>query len=282
MLGRWARSPKALVVMLLLLLIALALWRAGPSKTIPQLTLAAAIAVAIDIAIGLWRRGLTRFPTGGLVTGLMIGMILAPAASLLAVSVAAAGALASKHLLRVPRFHLFNPAAAGLLGSLLLVPAAQSWWGSLADLPAPFVLILLAGGAVVVWRVNRVPSTLAFFGLYFMAFTAAAMWPGQPSPLLAAVFRPPFLNAAVFFGFLMLTDPSTSPSRTPEQLTFGAITAIASAITFMVIHGLHYLFIGLLLANAWYAWHRTTRSAHFAGDNRPGTGTGQLSVERPL
>jgi hypothetical protein len=35
------------------------------------------------------------------------------------------------------------------------------------------------------------------------------------------------------------------------------VTGIVSAAAFVTTHGLHYLFIGLLVANAWFAWHRT-------------------------
>jgi Na+-translocating ferredoxin:NAD+ oxidoreductase RnfD subunit len=166
----------------------------------------------------------------------------------------------SKQLLRVGHFHLFNPAAAGLLGALLLVPAGQSWWGALADLPAQYLAIPLLGGSIVVWRVKKEACTLAFFGAYFAAFTLAALVLPGLAPAIAAVFRPPFINAALFSGFLMLTDPATSPTRSRDQLVFGAMAAVVSAAAFLGIHGLHFLFIGLLVANAWYAWRRTTLS----------------------
>jgi Na+-transporting NADH:ubiquinone oxidoreductase subunit NqrB len=256
-LRRWLRSPKGNLTALLCTLIAVAAPVVGIGRVAVQLAAAVVISIAIDVGASLARRGTIARPDGGLITGLIVGMVLGPR-SPLAATVAAAGlAIASKHLLRVPQFHLFNPAGFGLLASLVLLPSGQSWWGALGDLPAPFLAIPLIGGALIAWRVNRLPSVICFFGAYFAAFTLAALVVGGTNASLAAVFRPPFLNAAVFFGCLMLTDPATSPSRPSDQLRFGLVTGIVSAGAFVTTHGLHYLFIGLLVANAWFAWHRT-------------------------
>jgi Na+-translocating ferredoxin:NAD+ oxidoreductase RnfD subunit len=109
---------------------------------------------------------------------------------------------------------------------------------------------------VIAWRIQKLPMVIAFYGAYFAAFTLAALVINEPTASLAAVFRPPFVNAGLFFGFLMLTDPATSPNRPDDQALFGIGVAVVSAIAFVTTHGLHYLFIGLLVANAWWAWRR--------------------------
>ena len=255
---RWIRSPKGNLTALLCLLLIVAIPVEGIARIASQLVVAVALSVGVDVAVSLVRRGSLSLPDGGLITGLMIGLILVPGAPMAAVLTATALAAASKHALRTPQSNLFNPAAFGLLASLLLVPAGQSWWGALADLPAPFVAVLLVGGSVIAWRVSKLPMVLAFFAAYFAAFTLAAIVVNGPSASLAAVFRPPFLDATLFFGFLMLTDPATSPNRLEDQLVFAAATAAVSASAFVTIHGLHYLFIGLLVANLWWAWRRAT------------------------
>ena len=255
-LRRWIRSPKGMLTMLLFVLFVLGTVREGVVRTTPQVALAVLVCAVVDIASSALRRGRISPPDSALITGLMIGLILIPEAPPGAVVTAAGLASASKHWLRAPQFHLLNPAAAGLLGSLLLVPVGQSWWGALADLSPILIAVLLLGGAIIAWRINKRAAVLAFFGLYFTAFTLAALLL-PPSGALAAVFRPPFLNACLFFGLLMVTDPATSPNRQTDQLWFGAITALVSAAAFIVTHGLHYLFIGLIVANAWFAWRRT-------------------------
>ena len=266
-LRRWLRSPKGNITVFLCLLVALAGPVAGIGSIVGQLAVAVLLSIGIDLTVSVVRRGAISIPDGALITGLMVGMILVPSAPLPAVLAATTLAAASRHALRTFQSNLFNPAAFGLLASLLLVPAGQSWWGALADMPAPFIVVLLLGGSIIAWRVHKVPMVLAYFGTYFAAFTLAALVVNGPSASLAAVFRPPFLNAALFFGCLMLTDPATSPNRVEDQLMFAAGTAIVGASAFVTIHGLQYLFIGLVVANAWWAWRR-------AGE-RP---AGQLAV----
>jgi Na+-translocating ferredoxin:NAD+ oxidoreductase RnfD subunit len=253
---RWLRSPKGNLILLLLLVLSVAIPVEGIGRTAGQLVVATGLSVSIDVLVARVKRGAISFPDGGLITGLMIGLILVPGAPMAAVLTATALASVSKHALRTTNANLFNPAAFGLLASLLLVPAGPSWWGALVDLPAPLVAVLLVGGSVIAWRITKLPMVLAFFAAYFAAFTLAAILVNEPSASLAAAFRPPFLNAALFFGFLMLTDPATSPSRVEDQLLFGAGTAAMSAAAFVATHGLHYLFIGLLIANVWWAWRR--------------------------
>jgi Na+-translocating ferredoxin:NAD+ oxidoreductase RnfD subunit len=267
---RWLRSPKGNLAVVLGVLLMVAIPVEGIARVAVQLMVAVGLSVGVDLAVSLARRGSVGFPDGALITGMMVGLILVPGAPMPAVLTATALAAVSRHALRTSQSNLFNPAAFGLLAALLLVPAGQSWWGALADLPIPFIAILLVGGGVIASRVKKLPMALAFFAAYFAAFTLTALVVSQPTASLAAVFRPPFLNAALFFGFLMLTDPATSPNAIEDQLVFGASTATISAAAFVTTHGLHYLFIGLLLANLGWAWRRAT--------TRP---AGQLVASRP-
>lgn len=256
-LRRWVRSPKGNVAIVLALLAAISIPHEGVVRAGPQLVLAVAVSIGVDLAFSLGRGESPSLPDGALISGMMVGLIIVPGAPLTGVILASGLAAGSKHILRVPQFHLFNPAALGLLFSLALIPAGQSWWGALSDLPAPFLIALLTGGGFVAWRVNKLAAVLAFLGTYFTGFTLAALIFGGSSPVVAAVFRPPFLNAALFFGLLMVTDPATSPNRFADQLSYGAIIGVVSAGAFAAIHGLHYLFIGLLIGNAFSAWRRT-------------------------
>ncbi|WP_256217311.1 RnfABCDGE type electron transport complex subunit D [Paenibacillus sp. OV219] len=61
--------------------------------------------------------------------------------------------------------------------------------------------------------------------------------------------RSPFINAALFFGFFMLTDPPTSPAKTMDQILFGVIAAVTGAVIYGIYGGLLYLLIGLLAGN---------------------------------
>jgi hypothetical protein len=79
----------------------------------------------------------------------------------------------------LPVSSFVGPAALALLVSIPLFGTAQSWWGALPDLAWPLLLVLLAGGAFVVDRINKFPLVLSFTGAHF----------GQPC--LCSPTRPP-------------------------------------------------------------------------------------------
>jgi Na+-translocating ferredoxin:NAD+ oxidoreductase RnfD subunit len=150
------------------------------------------------------------------------------------------------------RLQLFNPAALALLVSVPLFGAGQSWWGALAERPWPWVL-LLAGGVLVVDRVNPFPLVLAFTGAYFALLTLA----GLVAPAAAAeLFRPPFLQAAQFLALFMLTDPPTAPARPAEQVGIGLLAAAVACLAQVLGAGQMYLLIGLLAGNLALAGRR--------------------------
>ena len=278
---RWLRTPKALVIMTLLVLSAVAAPAEGLGRVVLQIGAAVCGAVAVDLVVARLRRGAVDIPDGAAISGLIVALVLIAGAPPLVAFAAAAVAVASKHFLATAQVHLFNPAAVGLLIGLVVFPTGHSWWGALTDLPWPASAILIGCAVVVANRVRRLPMLIAFLLIYFAAFALMALPLSGSVPRLAEVFRIPFLNAAIFFSGFMLTDPVTSPSRPREQLWFAGVAAVASAITFMVEVGLWYLFIGLLSANAWWAWRRTVASAAAASGTRPGWAREPLGTSLP-
>ena len=147
----------------------------------------------------------------------------------------------------------FQPAALALLVAIPLFATDQSWWGALPDLAWPWTLLLLVGGIVLVDRLNKLPLLIAFLGVYFGLFTAGAF----ADPLrVSEMFRPPFVQAALFLGLFMLTDPPTSPSRYADQVWIGALVAVACCLAQLLGAGQSYLLIGLLVGNVALAVRR--------------------------
>ena len=73
---------------------------------------------------------------------------------------------------------------------------------------------------------------------------------------VAAVFRAPDLQAALFFAFFMLDDPPTCPVRYGDQFVFRFVVALVSYIVFMVWGTVYFLPAGLLAGNAFEAVRR--------------------------
>jgi Na+-translocating ferredoxin:NAD+ oxidoreductase RnfD subunit len=117
------------------------------------------------------------------------------------------------------------------------------------------MVVLIACGVFIADRVNKMPLVLAFLGAYFVIFTAAAFL--RDPTRVAEIFRPPDIQAVLFFAFFILTDPPTSPVRYGEQFVCAAIAAVTSAIVFEGLGAAHYLLTGALVANVQEAWRRS-------------------------
>jgi Na+-translocating ferredoxin:NAD+ oxidoreductase RnfD subunit len=253
-LQRFFRTPKGLLLLVLALLAALAAPREGLALVAPGVLGAMGIAALLDAPLLRLTRGEWQAPTGALLSGLIVALVLAPRAPWYVPLCTAVLAVNSKYLFRTRWANVFNPAAIALVAAYALFGGGQSWWGALPDLPLPFIAVLLAAGLFVVARVNKLPMVLAFAGGYFALFTLAA-FAGDPARV-AEVFRVPTLNAALFFAFFMLSDPPTSPTGYRDQVVYGALVAGASAAIYLTLGGVYFLPAGLLVGNAWESWRR--------------------------
>lgn len=269
-LRRFFRTPKGLLLVVLALLAAVAATHEGVRLILPGVFGAMLAAALLDVGLARILRDAWFFPSGALLSGLIVALIVAPTESPRVAAVTAMLAVNSKYLFRARGKHIFNPAALALVAAYFLFASGQSWWGALPNLPAPFVIVLLATGIFIADRVNKLPMVLAFLGCYLLIFTLAAFIGGAGRT--AEIFRAPDINAALFFAFFMLTDPPTSPARYRDQALFGVGVAVACCAIYLTLGALYFLPAGLLLGNGWEAWRRTrtrTRTAKAAPGVRP-------------
>ncbi len=250
-LRRFLRSPKGYLLVALLGLAIVAAPSTGPANAATEVCAAVLSAMALELVLVRLARGVWRWPSGALLTGLIVGMVLSAQVPWFVGAAAGIFAIAAKHLIRLGRTHVFNPAAVGLLVVFFLFSVGQSWWGAFGNMPLPVVVLLVPVGIVVAHRANKLPAALAFLGAYFLLFTLAA-YLGHAVDVVD-VFRSPFVEMAVYCGFLMVTDPPTSPVPFPAQIWFGIAVAAVSVVTYLTTHGLYYLLVGVLAGNAGYA-----------------------------
>jgi Na+-translocating ferredoxin:NAD+ oxidoreductase RnfD subunit len=184
-------------------------------------------------------------------------MVLSPREPWWVVALTALIAILSKYLVRGRTANVLNPAALALFVAYYLFETPQSWWGALPEMHSAALLILIGTGAYVTVQVNKIPSVLTFLGAYFLLFTLAALF---HDPLeVAAIYRTPNLHAALFFALFMVTDPPTSPPGHRDQMIYALITAVTAFAAFELIGGVHFLMIGLLVANLWEGLRRSKR-----------------------
>ncbi len=255
-LQRFFRTPKGYFLIVLAVIAGLAAVSDGIPTVLPGLVGGTVAAVLADMAIVYYLRGEWEFPSGGLLTGMIVALVLRSQESWYVPVCTSFFAIGSKHLFRTRSANVFNPAALGLVLSAFIFQSGQSWWGSLPDFPPVALVVLIALGFYIANHINKIPLVLVFLASYFVLFTSTSFI-ADPS-LVAEIYRSPDVNAVLFFAFFMLDDPPTSPVRYHDQIRFGLIVAVASYTIFAATGGVYYLLAGLLIGNVWEALRRSS------------------------
>jgi ferredoxin-NADP reductase/Na+-translocating ferredoxin:NAD+ oxidoreductase RnfD subunit len=170
-------------------------------------------------------------PESAILTGLILALIVPPSPtgfSLLFLIAVAGLAMASKYILTIKKKHIFNPAAIAVVLTALGPKQSASWWVGTAAM-LPFVLI---GGILIVRKVRRGEMVLTFL---ITTTLATVLLPVSGGGHLISNLENMVLNSSVFFlGFVMLTEPYTSPTTRNKQLWYAAIVGIILAPQFHI------------------------------------------------
>ena len=268
------KTPKGLVTVILLILTLMAAPGQGFPTAIFKMAVASVAAGLLDLLILRARKKVWEFPSGAVITAMIVAMVLRVQEPWYVVTITSVFAVLSKYVVRSRSANVFNPAALAIVVSFYVFHTGQNWWGALVDLGPIAKVVMLAGGMFIAGRVNKIPLVMTFLGAYFMLFTATA-FVSNPLPV-AEIFRTPDVEAALYFAFFILTDPPTSPAKYRDQLYCGVIVAVVSYALFELAGVVYYLLAGVLAGNVWEAWRRAHRRT---GDSFPkGLGTFLLEV----
>ena len=272
---RFVRTPKGTLLLILVGFSALGMvgthWLALPG------VLAAVIGAAVaDLAAARLRHTPRAvFPSGALISGLLVALVLAPQTSPYVLLLVAVVAVALKHALRTRWSNIFNPATLALIVCGLVFRSGQSWWGALPTAGIPGFALVLAAGWYLAARVNKVPLVLAFLTTALAGFAAASFL--GASAQVAQVFRAPDINALFFFAGFMLIDPPTSPARPGHQVWFGLVVGAVSVAAFLKFGVQWFIIAGLPVGNLVESLRRLGTRPAAARAGRAGTvgGAGQ-------
>lgn len=171
------------------------------------------------------------------ITALILALIISPTTSIFGSVVmfwAGVLAMSAKFILAINKRHIFNPAAIAVLLTGLGLGGYASWWVGTFYM-APAVLIL---GFLVARKIRREDMILSFFTVSISAGVIYGFLGGNAN-LISILQRVLFETPIVFFGFIMLTEPLTSPARKNLQVIYGAITGLLITPQFGIL-GYHF------------------------------------------
>jgi enediyne biosynthesis protein E5 len=252
------KTPKGLLTILLVVLAVIAAPGEDAGVVVRNMGAAVLAAGIVDSIILRLRKGEWEYPGGAVLTAMIVAMVMRAQEPWIVPVVTSVFAVLSKYVIRTRQANVFNPAALALVLMFYVIPHGQSWWGALPEvLPLWLRAVLLAGGIYLTSRVNKLPLVLSFLGAYFCLFSATAFL--GDSRHVAEIFRSPDIDAVIYFAFIILTDPPTSPPKYKGQWIFGIITAVVSYAVFMVLGVAYFLLAGVLAGNVWEAWQRAQR-----------------------
>ena len=192
-----------------IIIAAYAVYKIGLSYVLSAVV-AILVAVAVDLVMKYYKQELT-FPRSAIITGFIIANVLA-ANQLWVVAAFAFVAILLKHVIRLNKKHIFNPANLALASLVFILPASHGWSGGLL---IPLVIVL---GLWTIFTLKRLHLPAVFFGttlVLLLAFNGVA---GLSKFIVD--------GAMWFFGFFMLTEPITSPVSRNGQITFGVLAAV--------------------------------------------------------
>jgi ferredoxin-NADP reductase len=157
-----------------------------------------------------------------LISGLILTLILTPShkpADLAILAVAAAAAMISKYILIINKWHIFNPAALGAFISGIAFHHYASWWvGTSFITPVVFI-----GGMLILRKMKRFTMVIIFeltalAAIIFYAYLNQAtinIWHIAWTTLISTAF--------LFFGYIMLTEPFTSPRHLSNYIPYAMV-----------------------------------------------------------
>ncbi|MFD1175454.1 RnfABCDGE type electron transport complex subunit D [Paenibacillus puldeungensis] len=259
-LKQWIKSPKGYVAIAMVLYWLTASYLLHDLGGLINGLLAVGVGLIVDVVCCLVERRKKIFPDGTLITGLIIALILGTTTAWYVVAATVTMAILSKHLFTYRKKAVFNPAAFGLMLSIPIFATRQSWWGAFGDLPVWTVVLLFIGGYVITSRINKFAQVFAFFGTSFGLLLLMGLLHIENAGNAFDGLRSPFINAMLFFGFFMLTDPPTSPAKPKDQVVFGILVALVGTTVYEQFGGLMYLFVGLMAGNL-YHWAKARLSS---------------------
>ena len=164
--------------------------------------------VALDSIINYLKNKKFSITESSIVTGLIIGYVISSDEFWWVIALASIFAIASKHLIRFRKLHIFNPAAFGIFLTVMLFGAYTQWntaysWH-----------IIIPLGVYLALKIKRISLVMSYFATALLLYAPQAF---LHNASLLDIFG--YLN--YFFIFIMMIEPKTTPARRRSKIIFG-------------------------------------------------------------
>ncbi len=132
-------------------------------------------------------------------------------------------AMASKYILAIKKKHIFNPAAFAVAVTALTMNQSASWWVG----TAPLLPLVFLGGLLVVRKLQRFDLVCSYFAVGMAIIVGSSILQGVNG---VTVFEKALLDSPIlFFTFVMLPEPLTTPPTRKLRLLYGAFVGFLFA-----------------------------------------------------
>ena len=165
-------------------------------------------------------------PESTLITGFILALIVAPATmpkDYVFLTAVSGLAVASKYLLAVGKKHIFNPAAVAVALTAAGAGDTANWWVGTALL-AP---VVVTGGVLIVRKIKRGHMVVSFMAAALVATAGFSMLSG--GDVVSTVIKTISHSSLLFLGFVMLTEPLTSPGTLEGQRWYAVLVGVLFA-----------------------------------------------------
>ena len=124
----------------------------------------------------------------------------------------------SKYILAINKKHIFNPAAFALCVSPFLINLSPSWWIGNPYIVIPTFLL----GLLIVRKIQRWDLVLSFFATFSLMILFTSFLKNDLS--FTRIVFSNFLS--IFFAFVMLTEPQTTPPKRTLRMLYGGLVGL--------------------------------------------------------
>lgn len=165
------------------------------------------------------------------ISALILGLIIDPIRSLddlWFLGWAAVLSMASKYIVAVNQKHIFNPVAFAVALTYFTINQSASWWVGNGPM-LPFVLI---GGLLLVRKLGRFDLVLSFLLATFSVTLISDLF--IPGNFLLDAQKTLLYSPVLFFAFIIITEPLTTPPTRRLRILYGALTGVLASPQFHI------------------------------------------------